>query len=155
MRLTMGTRAVGKTGIVLALPFALALATGGCGLVSRGSSETTDSLSTGDCLVSLTARGSSARVIDCSMPHRGQVVGVYDAVSGPYPGADQLASEAREYCEDAFEEFVGSNALTSVLDLFPLLPTESSWDEGDHSVVCVASTYDNSTVVTTFKDSHR
>ncbi len=146
----MKTAAFGLAG-----PTALALMLSGCGPVGHSNAETTQSLNTGDCLVSPTAKGNSARVVDCSVPHRAQVVGVYEATPGPYPGANQLASEAREYCEDAFEDFVGSSPLTSVLDLFPLLPAESSWDEGDHSVVCVASTYEDATAVSTFKDSHR
>ena len=131
------------------------LVLGGCSAAGSSGVEPTDSLAVGDCLLAPTARGDSAKVVDCTRPHSGQVVGIYRAIGGPYPGPDLLAGEAQSYCASAFTEFVGSDPLTSVLDLFPLLPTESAWDEGDVFVVCVAATFDNVQVRQTFKNSHR
>lgn len=128
---------------------------GGCATAGSNGVEPTDSLAVGDCLFSPSARGDSGKVVDCGRPHSGQVVGIYRATGGPYPGPDLLAEEAQSYCASAFTEFVGSDPLTSVLDLFPLLPTESAWADGDVNVVCVAATFDDLKVRQTFRNSHR
>lgn len=145
----------GRWGASLAACIALVPLVGGCALFGSSGAEPIRELTVGDCLYAPSAHGDSAKVVDCEHPHSGQVVGVYQPEGGPYPGADILASEAQAYCAEAFARFVGSDPLTSVLDLFPLLPTQGGWDEGDTSVVCVASTFDDLKVRQTFKESHR
>lgn len=110
-------------------------------------------LTVGDCLARLDGQKGPAAV-ECSAPHQGQVVGFYEPVGGPYPGIDLLTQEATLACAEAFREFVGSDPLTSTLDLLPLLPTEGAWEEGDTTVVCIAAPPDGS-VTYSFEDSHR
>lgn len=144
MASTWRRQTVGSSLLASLLGFALA----GC-----GSEPAT--LTVGDCLVSPTEGSGRAHVVACAEPHRGQVVGMYEPVGGPYPGADVLTEESEAPCEQAFTTFVGSDPLTSVLDLFPLLPTEEAWESGDRTVVCVAAVYDELMVKSSFENSHR
>lgn len=112
-------------------------------------------LEVGDCLKSPHVTGPRVQVVDCNEPHGAQVVGLYRPVGGPYPGAEILAAESEDACETAFADFVGSDPLTSVLDLFPLLPTEAAWGRGETAVVCVAATYNEQMVRSSFEDAHR
>ena len=132
--------------------FALALlapiALGAC-------STTAETLDVGDCLRDPSTGTSGVHVVDCATPHRGQVVELYEPVGGPYPGVDQLTKEAEVPCQEAFQEFVGSDPLTSVFILFPLLPTEGAWGSGDTTVACIAAVYGDATVKSSFEGARR
>ena len=132
--------------------FVLALLTP---LVVGGCSTTAETLDVGDCLRDPSTGTSGVHVVDCTVPHRGQVVGLYEPVGGPYPGVDQLTKEAEVPCQDAFQEFVGSDPLTSVFTLFPLLPTEGAWASGDTTVACIAAIYGDATVKSSFEGARR
>lgn len=112
-------------------------------------------LRVGDCLKDPSAGTSGVRVVDCTAPHRGQVVGLHEPVQGPYPGVDLLSEEAQVPCQEAFEEFVGLDPMISVLDLFPLLPTQAAWEDGETTVACVAATYGERKVESTFENAQR
>ncbi len=120
-----------------------------------GCSDSTLDPVEGTCLRDPSPNSTSVQVVPCEDAHTAQVVGVFEAVSGPYPGVDVLSSESSGFCAQAFETFVGSDPTTSVLDLYPLVPSESSWESGDTSVLCVASTFAGQEVNSSFANSHR
>ncbi len=120
-----------------------------------GCSAPSTSLELGDCLRDPSAGSRSIHVVDCEAPHRGQVVGLYEPIGGPYPGIDLLSAEAELPCEEAFEEFIGTSPLTSVFDLFPLIPSEQAWEEGDTLVACIAAIHGEGESSSSFEDSHR
>lgn len=93
--------------------------------------------------------------IPCTEPHQCEVVGLYEAVGGPFPGNDTLAREAHEPCIEQFEQYTGAKAPESVYDLYPLLPTEAAWDEGDTTVLCVARLPGNELLTRSVKDTGR
>lgn len=94
--------------------------------------------------------------VPCDQPHRGEVVGLYEPVGGPYPGTDLLGREAADHCAKRFTEYVGSNPVESVLDLYPLIPTRTSWEEdGDKQVVCAVQLPGDLPLTKSIKDSER
>lgn len=93
--------------------------------------------------------------VPCNEPHECEIVGVHEAVGGPYPGQDTLTREAHETCVEQFEEYTGSTALESVYDLYPMVPTEKAWEAGDTSVLCVARLPGTELLSRTVKDTGR
>ena len=86
-------------------------------------------LEVGDCVVSLEVGVEEAeevgrvRTVDCSEPHDGEVLALFDIEGDDFPGEDPLFDMAREGCP--FEA-------TSYL-----FPTEDSWNEmGDREIAC-------------------
>lgn len=77
--------------------------------------------------------------IPCDKPHTCEIVGMFEAVGGPYPGLERLTQESQEACVADFEQYVGMNPLESVYDLYPLVPTKEAWEnQDDTTVLCVA-----------------
>lgn len=137
-----------RTRRVAALALSAAFILAGCGAQAQD-------LSVGDCLDKSAEGAAHAKVVDCDEAHEAQVIGVYEPTRGPYPSAEVLTAEAESTCAAAFEQFVGSDPMVSVLDLFPLLPTRQAWEAGDVTVACVASTYNGQTVRSSFENTHR
>jgi hypothetical protein len=98
-------------------------------------------LEVGDC-VELPDDGEEiARIetFECSEPHGAEVVsvGVIGREGDPYPGADELIDLIAVECIADFTDYVGIDYLQSDFNLFPITPTESTWDD-DRSYVCLA-----------------
>ena len=77
-------------------------------------------------------------VVDCDEPHDNEVFHVYDVdADGDYPGTDALHEEGVERCTgEPFEAYVGEPYETSRFEVFTVVPTETSWGDGDREVVC-------------------
>lgn len=74
---------------------------------------------------------------DCADPHDNEVFAVVELPDGEFPGSDAVYQQAFDQCSGAlFDEYVGIAYLDSNLEVFPLTPTSSGWDDGDHGVVC-------------------
>ncbi|MDU0968321.1 MAG: septum formation family protein [Actinomycetaceae bacterium] len=126
----------------LALALAAALVVGG-GLA--GCSHASYSLQTGQCFnASANTLTSSTDVNDlsavsCSHNHNSEVVGVHKLPKGDYPGQDVLVKQAQSDCEKDFRDYVGIGYEESTYDLYPLVPTESTWKmDSSRSIMCVA-----------------
>lgn len=109
------------------------LSTAGCSDTGRSDLEL------GDCIDANLDSGKVENIkpADCEDPHFGQVVGILDVTGGPYPGSDRLTEETASQCKEAAEEFAQIELLASAYDLATLVPSESSWESGDHDVLCV------------------
>jgi hypothetical protein len=83
---------------------------------------------------------SDVPIVDCSSPHDNEVFYLFDMADGSFPGEEAVQSAAADGCIAAFPAYVGSEYLDSDLDIYPLYPTEGSWDGGDREIVC--SVYD-------------
>lgn len=114
-------------------------------ILSACSSTTVFDLKPGDC-VNFPSSGftdesevTSVKKVECSEEHDAQIVGEFDSKATEFPGMEALEGEAQEFCPGAFEQFVGIPLGESSLDLYPLTPTEDSWNKADdRKIQCMA-----------------
>lgn len=80
---------------------------------------------------------SDVPVVDCSEPHDNEVFAVFDyTASDTFPGSSAMNDAAQESCVAEFEAYVGLSYQESDLNVFPITPTQGSWDDGDREIVC-------------------
>ena len=86
---------------------------------------------------------SSVPEVDCSEPHDNEVFAVFDYTdSDTFPGSPAMTDAARALCLEQFEDYVGLSYEESALEVFPITPTEGSWDKGDREIICALYTFD-------------
>lgn len=76
--------------------------------------------------------------VDCSGPHDVEVTYWATFDDGPFPGDAYLAERALATCTDAFEGYVGVRADDSVYDVRWVVPSETTWGNGDRQGICLA-----------------
>ncbi len=88
-------------------------------------------LQVGDCIVPPDAAAGEGvqlddvRTVDCSEPHDGEVIAVFDIEGDAYPGDEALLQMAAERCPSEASKY--------------LYASEDSWDEsGRREVACIA-----------------
>ena len=74
----------------------------------------------------------------CAREHDAEVFHVTSAPDGDFPGADTLNKQAETECLPAFDEYVGTDYLTSSLDATWMIPTKDPWAPKDRSIVFLA-----------------
>jgi hypothetical protein len=80
---------------------------------------------------------SSVPEVDCSEPHDNEVFAVFDyTASDTFPGSSAMNDAAQELCVAEFEAYVGLSYPESALEVFPITPTQGSWDNGDREIIC-------------------
>jgi hypothetical protein len=80
---------------------------------------------------------SSVPVVECSEPHDNEVFAVFDyTATDVFPGGTEMNAAAHDLCVAEFEAYVGLGYLESELNVFPITPTQGSWDDGDREIVC-------------------
>ena len=118
-----------------------------CGFLSGCTSQpvATSDLKIGDCfnmseeVLTGTQPAGQVERVDCQHSHNSQVVGIKKLSGNSYPGEKQLYDLALKECAREFESFVGTSFRDSKWDLYPLSPTETTWqDEGERKLTCVA-----------------
>ena len=83
--------------------------------------------------------------LDCSSPHRIEIAGVLFHPGGEFPGEDALDDFAVDGCLTLFGAYVGVDYANSVLELYWVPPTESTWHLlGDRRIVCMVGSMDDS-----------
>lgn len=98
------------------------------------------SLRVGDCVdtdSSMSGEISSLPTIPCDQSHTDEVYFSYMVESEEFPGEDAIIAEAEQTCVPAFETFIGIGYQDSVLEYWPMYPTEGSWSDGDREVLCL------------------
>jgi len=115
----------------------------------------------GQCLLFDEAIGDTVQklpYIDCTEAHTHEIYAVLtyepDVV---YPGFGDLEDEARTYCLEQFEDYVGRSAFDSSLFYSWMVPTLDGWndkDVEDRSTVCVLGA-PGSTLSETMKGKNR
>jgi hypothetical protein len=112
-------------------------------LVTVACSAEVLSLEVGDCFED--PEGDQTEVadvetVDCDEPHDNEVFHTFELPEGDFPGEDAIAEAFVAECiDDRFEAFVGTDYVESEVDVFPLTPTEDSWDRADdREVICAA-----------------
>jgi hypothetical protein len=96
------------------------------------------SLSVGDCFNDPDdlAEVSDVEIVDCGGSHDNEVYASYEMSDGDFPGRTAVQNDAGENCVAEFDPYVGTDYLSSSLDISALTPTDQSWDQGDREVVC-------------------
>ena len=79
---------------------------------------------------------SSVLAVPCSQPHDNEFYYKFDVSHPEYPGDEPMYEEAFEGCYEQFELFVGLDYDSSVLEIYPLYPSEGSWAQDDREVIC-------------------
>lgn len=76
--------------------------------------------------------------VPCAETHEAEIYHQFDLEDGDFPGQDAIDNEAIEECGPAFEDFAQIAYDDSLLDWYPLTPTQGSWDGlDDRTVQCV------------------
>ena len=108
------------------------------------------SLGVGDCFNDPDAieEVSDVEMVGCGEAHDNEVFASYEIPGSDFPGQAAVQADAADGCLSRFEPYVGTDYLDSSLDVSFLTPSDASWDQGDHEVVCFL--YDlNGTKLTT------
>lgn len=115
--------------------------------VLTGCSEPAVNLQIGECFnasdADLRAKVplSSVETVDCEETHNSEIFAVREIKADSYPGAEKLAAEAAGWCPRAFEEYTGTGYNDSDAGIYPLAPSENSWNRfDDRTLSCVALT---------------
>ena len=75
--------------------------------------------------------------LPCSEPHDNEVYAIFDVSFDSYPGEKSMLEAATDQCLKRFDRFVSRPYDESVLDIFPIYPTNDSWSEvDDREVIC-------------------
>jgi hypothetical protein len=101
---------------------------------------------------------ASVDAIPCGEPHDNEVYHEYrfaGSLVEPYPGEEAVVMEAAEGCFAEFEGFVGLSYEESELELNAILPTETSWKDGDRIALCYVFALDFSKLTGTMEGSER
>jgi hypothetical protein len=99
---------------------------------------------------------SSVPEVDCSEPHDNEVFAVFDyTASDTFPGSSAMNDAAQELCIAEFEAYVGLSYQESALDVFPITPTEGSWDSGDREIICALYNLDFSKLTDSMQGAAR
>lgn len=113
-------------------------------IVSGGSIDAFD-IRVGDCFDDSDSMSSDeefevsgVRGVPCAEPHDNEVFAVFDLEFNEYPAGEEMADTAFEGCLQRFEQYVGLDYMSSSLDIYPLYPTQQSWNQlNDREVACV------------------
>lgn len=127
-------RGFALAGLAIATVWLLVLGTAGVVALTtlRGRVAATD-LKVGDCVQGSTeGKVSRVKVVACTSPHTGQVVGTFTVDGTAFPGDEELTSQATQRCPDYVP--AGTDAR---LAIFFLAPTSGAWAKGDHVVSCL------------------
>jgi putative regulator of septum formation len=134
------------------------VATGASPASSPGRGHVTfDKLRTGDCIDPAppeSVLSETVPVVSCTLPHDEEAFATPDAGEGDWPGDAAIDDRSDKVCTSQFEAFVGIPIDRSRFDLLWYSPDKQSWQDGDHSVVCVISDPRGKTIGT-LRDTRR
>lgn len=109
------------------------------GEITSSSDSDVFQLKVGDCL-DLSSQGdsssvSSLPVTPCSEPHDSEIYAEYTFTDTSFP--EDVDSRTQEFCLTEFPTFVGMDYESSELEITYLVPSESSWADGDRVSQCI------------------
>lgn len=100
-------------------------------------------LTIGDCVIDgaapLSADLAELPTVPCSEPHDSELYAIVSAEDGSYPGVDDLVTQGQAKCQALFDDFIGLDFRSSLLDFHFYYPTPSSWVQGDRSIFCMVA----------------
>ncbi len=99
-------------------------------------------LKVGDCMPSSRQGGEfdNADVVPCTEPHAEEVYYEFDLAGDEFPDEDTMWEQIEAECLPAFNDFVGIDFSESALEVYPITPTQGTWEElDDRAVLCVVA----------------
>ncbi|MBP2454454.1 septum formation family protein [Mycolicibacterium lutetiense] len=105
----------------------------------RGATEASQ-VRSGDCLTEIpdSSRVLYVKAVGCDQPHKGEVFAVLPLPDGEFPG-DSAVVKYADRCAPALTEYAPDANSDSGIQLFVLYPTADSWQRGDRTVTCIAT----------------
>ncbi|MUL81852.1 MULTISPECIES: septum formation family protein [unclassified Mycolicibacterium] len=105
----------------------------------RGATEASQ-VRSGDCLAELpdSSRVLYVKAVGCDQPHKGEVFAVLPLPDGDFPG-DAAVVKYTDKCAPALTDYAPDANEDPEIQLFVLYPTADSWQRGDRTVTCVAT----------------
>ena len=120
---------------------------------------TIEDLKAGDCISDVATDtqdsqkvATEATVVDCSTPHKYEMLGTGDSTATTFAEADTTA-EISKICEPLMNSYVGSPSKASSYKILGVTPSQESWDQGDRTFVCLAQNADKSPLNNSIKNS--
>lgn len=83
-----------------------------------------------------TTYGIDVEVVSCDEPHEAEIYGNNFLTESEFPGVDEVAQLADDYCSAEFETYVGRDYASSSLDYWVYYPIETGWDTGITWTMC-------------------
>jgi len=110
------------------------------GQVTESSNIDIFALKVGDCkMASAAGLLSDADVVPCEQPHDEEVYYELKMDDGEF-SSDAVDAASQECIGDAFTNFIGVAYDASTLEVYPITPTQDTWDElNDRVIQCVVS----------------
>ena len=108
------------------------------GEITSGGDTDVFSIAIGDCFNDegdAEDQVNSLPTVPCSEPHDNEIYAEYTFPDGDFPGDETVTTKATDECIAQFEAFVGISYEESALDVFPITPTEGSWNDQDDRLV--------------------
>ena len=136
-----------------------AFAVSAVALMAGCSSSSVLDLKVGDCIhLPHTETSVTIDHTSCSEEHQGEISAVVETspngADDAFPGDSELNLQAEEACVSSFTAYVGSDYVTSSLDVSWLVPTEQSWKDGDRHIACVVYAQGDQKLTQSVKDSN-
>jgi hypothetical protein len=105
----------------------------------RGATQASQ-VRSGDCLTEIpdSSRVLYVKAVGCDQPHKGEVFAVLPLPDGDFPG-DSAVVKYADRCAPALTEYAPDANSDSGIQLFVLYPTADSWQRGDRTVTCIAT----------------
>ena len=154
----------GSDGDSSATPQATASADSSAGAEGDAKTVNIHDLKAGNCISGLVnepehgetnatnATSTSAKLVDCSTPHQYEVIGTRQSTASTYTEAN-ASKEITTVCAPVLESYVGPSSKTQKYQVAALTPLQSSWDQGDHSFICIVQNRDNTPLNNSIKNS--
>ena len=149
----------GSDGDSSATPRADASASSSAKAEGEAKTVSIQDLKTGDCVSEMVngaeqggTDATGAKLVDCSTPHQYEVTGTGQSTASTYAEAS-TSDEVTAVCNPVLEKYVGSSSKAKKYRVAALTPSQSSWDQGDHSLVCFAQNRDNTPLNNSIKNS--
>jgi hypothetical protein len=125
--------------------------------VGASGSTTIDSLKTGDCVdLPDDETESVSKLTDrsCTEVHDAEVFATGDLPGGDddYPGVSDVREQSLQQCADDFEDYVGASVADTDLSIFPIYPSEDTWEDYQ-GYVCLATPTDGGTLTESVEGS--
>lgn len=117
----------------------------------EGEATAANDLGPGDCFNTDGSQVDEVSVVDCEQPHFYEAFLNYDMTEPDgeaYPGDEAVLADADAQCRPAFETYVGTAYDDSALYITVIRPSESTWGDGDRTVICVVNTENAATEMT-------
>lgn len=126
-------------------------------LVACGS-QSVFSIDVGTCFDDTEAEQvSSVPEVDCSEPHDNEVFALINYTeSESYPGEDTMNERGKELCIAQFDAYVGLSYPESDLEVYPITPSETSWNnQDDREIICALYALDLSKLTGSMRGAAR